>query len=98
PHLKARTLLVTGAAAVAVLVPALAAHAAGPVTSCPTTAPTVLAGATTTPPAPDAGYIFAQGTQVPPSGSIGITGPSGYLYASGSASGGTIQGSTTSGG
>ena len=41
--MKVRTLLVAGAAAAAVLVPALAAHAAGPVTSCPTSAPTVLA-------------------------------------------------------
>src|SRR5207253_915104 len=52
--LKVRTLLVAGAAAAAVLVPALAAHAAGPATSCPTTAPNVLAGATTAP-LPDGG-------------------------------------------
>ena len=95
--MKVRTLLVAGAAAAAVLVPALAAHAAGPATSCPTTAPNVLAGATTAP-LPDGGKIFAEGTQVPPSGAVGISGPGGYLYALGSpATGGTIQGTTQAG-
>src|SRR5439155_12643736 len=41
--LKVRTLLVAGAAAAVALVPALAAHAAGLVSSCSTSAPTVLA-------------------------------------------------------
>ena len=94
--LKVRTLLVAGAAAVAVLVPALAAHAAGPVTTCATSAPSVLAGATTAP-TPDGGTIFAQGLATS-GGSIGITGPGGYLYASGNTSGGSIQGTTASGG
>ena len=93
--MKVRTLLVAGAAAAVALVPALAAHAAGLVSSCSTSAPTVLAnGGVAT--LPDGGVIFAQGLAAS-GGSIGITGPGGYLYASGSASGGSIQGSTANG-
>jgi len=58
--------------------------------SCGTTAPTPGSPSV---PLPDGGTVWASGSGT--SGSAGIAGPHGYLYAQGSASGGTIQGSST---
>jgi hypothetical protein len=57
--------------------------------TCGATAPTPSG---TTVPLPDGGTVYANGSAGSASGSAGITGPHGYLYASGGASGGTIQG------
>ena len=93
--LKPRTLLAAGGAAVALAAIPLAANAAGPTSSCSTTAPST-SGQVSQPTGQDGGVVWVNAADP---GSAGISGNSGYLYASGSSSSGVaVLGTTKLGG
>ncbi|HZT66433.1 MAG TPA: hypothetical protein VFA11_11645 [Acidimicrobiales bacterium] len=89
--MKIRTMAVAGGVLGLAALGTIPALAVAPTSSCTTTAPT--AGGTQTG-LPDGSTVWANGSAS--GGDAGITGTSGYLYASGSpTSGGSVQGAYT---